>query len=264
MTVELRIALRYLFARKRQNAINIVSAVSAAGVCVVTAALIIVLSVMNGFSSLVEGMFSQFDPELKITAAHGKTFLLSEPFIQEVRAMPSVEVFCPCVQENALVQFADKQMAATLKGVTDDFRQLSRIDSIIIGGSFSVQEQLINPDGTVGRRFERCVVGSGLAEKLGVSAWNMSGLRFYAPKKGERINMVNPERSLNEEGAFMSGVFSVQQDKYDASFIVVSLDLARSLFDLKSDEVTAVELKLTEGDKTNLKTVSFSLMFSLK
>lgn len=244
MDVSLRIAWRYLFSKKKRNAINIVSAVSAAGVTVVTAAMIVVFSVMNGFGDLVSKMFSQFDPQLKITAAFGKTFSTNEPFIRQVKELPQIEIFSPSIEETALIECGDRQVPATIKGVTQHFNSLTHIDSVIIEGRFAVSEQIINPDGTSGRRFEKCVLGAGLADKLSASALNMNGVKFYAPKHGEKINILRPDLSLNQSGAFVSGIFSIQQDKYDASYALVSLELARELFQLQEDEVSCIEIKL--------------------
>ena len=241
MRVEWKIAWRYLFSKKSHNAINIVSGVSAAGVMVATAALICVLSVMNGFSSVVEQMFSQFDPELRIEAREGKFFRLDSPAMQTVREMEAVRIFSPTIEETALVQYEDHQVAAQLKGVSDQFQALTHIDSIIHDGFFSVY------DGA----FERCVLGRGLAARIGIDPHFVGGMKVYAPKRKGRVNLMRPDQSLNKASTFIAGTFAVDQVQYDDRLMIVSLQFARSLFDYSEDEATAVEIALT--DKANLK-----------
>ena len=241
MRVEWKIAWRYLFSKKSHNAINIVSGVSAAGVMVATAALICVLSVMNGFSSVVEQMFSQFDPELRIEAREGKFFRLDSPAMQTVREMEAVRIFSPTIEETALVQYEDHQVAAQLKGVSDQFQALTHIDSIIHDGFFSVY------DGA----FERCVLGRGLAARIGINPHFVGGMKVYAPKRKGRVNLMRPDQSLNKASTFIAGTFAVDQVQYDDRLMIVSLQFARSLFDYSEDEATAVEIALT--DKANLK-----------
>lgn len=228
------IAWRYLFSKKSHNAINIVSGISAAGVCVGAAALVCVLSVLNGFNSLVEQMFSAFDPDLKITAVEGKSFRTGTEVFGKIKNHPNVACFSETIEENALVRFTDKQVPATIKGVDSVFTQLTQIDSIITSGKFTVY------DGA----FERCVAGVGLAHKLGLNAFFIDPVKIYAPKRSGQISLLRPERSFNESSLFIAGLFSVQQIQYDDEYMLVSLGLARALFDYEPDQVTAVELKL--------------------
>lgn len=251
MNPSLRIAWRYLFARKSHNAINIVSGVSAAGVCVVTMALVCVLSVMNGFGSLVEQMFSAFDPELKITPATGKTFRTDTEAFRQLRTMDEVAVYSETVEETALIIYNDKQVPALLKGVDDNFEQLTAIDSIIVDGNFSVCDYFDDGSGAPPQRaFERAVFGQGLANNIGIGAHFVSGIKLYAPKRTGRVNMLRPDKSFNQAGVFISGVFAVNQTKYDDSYMLVSLPLARELFEYDETEATAVELSLQKGTNT--------------
>ncbi|HCS88252.1 MAG TPA: hypothetical protein DIW30_07655 [Bacteroidales bacterium] len=246
MSISLRIAWRYLFAKKRHNAINIISGISTAGVCVTSAALVCVLSVMNGFGSLVEQMFSAFDAELRIVPKAGKTFQTDTGDFARVKELPFVEVFGETIEETALVDFSQKQLPVQLKGVDDNFQQLTDIDSIITDGYFSVCDYYDDGINRT-RSFERCVLGRGLAAQLGANAHFVSGLKIYAPKRTGKINLLRPDKSLNRTGAFIAGVFSVNQTKYDDNVMIVSLPLARELFEYGEHEVSAVELKLTEG-----------------
>jgi ABC-type lipoprotein release transport system permease subunit len=232
-----RIARRYLFSKKSHNAINIISGISAAGVGVGAMALVCVLSVFNGFELLISDMFSSFDPDLKITLTHGKTFDDNSQELTNVRKLKSVAYFTEVVEENALLRFKNKQMPATIKGVSDDFEKMTRIDSIMYDGKF-----ILN-DGA----FERAVPGVGVASILGLGAHFIDPLYIYAPKRTSKINLLRPESSFNQMGTFVSGIFSVKQLQYDDHYVIVSIKLARDLFDYEKTKVTSIELKLAKG-----------------
>lgn len=237
MSVESKIAWRYLLSKKGHSAINIVSGVSAAAVAVVTAAMLCVMSVMNGFESLVENMFSEFDAELRITAAEGKYFSTTDPVIQALYTMECVETVSEQVIETALIQYREHRMPATLMGVDSAFQSLTHIDSILTDGQYSVY------DGA----FERTVMGRGLAIALGVNAHFVGGIHIYAPRRTQRVNMLRPDESFNEGTVFMAGTFAVNQLEYDDHVMLVSTELARSLFEYRVDEVTALGIK-TRGN----------------
>jgi len=237
LSFSFRIAKRYLFSKKSHNAINIISGISAAGVGVGAMALVCVLSVFNGFELLISDMFSSFDPDLKITLTQGKTFDVNSQEMNSVRKMKSVAYFTEIVEENALLRFKDKQMPATIKGVSDDFEKMTRIDSIMYDGKF-----ILN-DGA----FERAVPGVGVAAILGLGAHFIDPLYIYAPKRTSKINLLRPENSFNQMGTFVSGIFSVKQLQYDDHFVIVSIKLARELFDYEKTKVSSIELKLANS-----------------
>jgi len=243
LSFSLRIARRYLFSKKSHNAINVISGVSAAGVAIGTMALVVVLSVFNGFESLITNMFSSFDPDLKITMSQSKSFDINSIEFEKVRKLKSVAVFTEVIEENALLRYKEKQMPATVKGVSENFRQLTNIDSILLDGKFLLY------DGA----FENIIPGVGVATTLGVGANFIDPLYIYAPKRSSNINLIRPEKSFNQAATFVGGIFSVQQLQYDDHYILTSLALARELFEYKSTEVTAIELKLaanTDFDQT--------------
>lgn len=241
MQYQLHIAWRYLFAKKRTNAINIVSAVSAAGVCVITAALVCVLSVMNGFASLVEDMFSNFDPQLRITTTSGNVFSTDTEAFKQLREMQEISVFSETLEQTGLIEYNDKQVPALIKGVDSDFQKLTNIDSIMFSGKFCVF------DGA----FYNAVLGVGLANQLGIAVGFIKPLHIYTPRRTSKVNMLRPDKSFNKESAFLSGIFTVQQTKYDDSYILLSLPLVRRLYDYNDNQVTAIELSL--DSKTNIK-----------
>ena len=232
-----RIARRYLFSKKSHNAINIISGISATGVAIGTMALIVVLSVFNGFESIITDMFSAFDPDLKITLTEGKTFDINTTEFNTLRKMKSVAVFTEVVEENALLRFKEKQMPGTVKGVSESFKDLTQIDSILYDGDF-----ILN-DGA----FDYAVPGIGVASSLGLGAKFIDPLYIYAPKRTSKINLLRPESSFNQSGTFVSGIFMVQQLQYDDQYVLVSIDLARNLFEYGENTVSAIELKIANS-----------------
>ena len=241
MNLALYIAKRYLFSKKRHNAINIVSLISMCGVVVGSIALVSVLSVFNGFQSVIEDLFSNFDPQIKIVATSGKVF---EPdSIAHALNHEDIEHTCYVIEDNALLKFGEKQLPVTIKGVPEDYTKVTGIDSILVEGEFSTKEG----------SFNMAVGGVVLTNTLG------SGLRFvqpiwlYAPKRVGNINPMMVDKAFNREHAFLTGVYMVQQEKYDNNFLIVPLELTRKLYDYTS-EVTAVELKLTpDADEKTVK-----------
>jgi ABC-type lipoprotein release transport system permease subunit len=235
MKLSFRIAFRYLFAKKSHHAINIISAISAAGVVVGTMAIIAVLSVFNGFEHLIEHLFSAFDPEIKIEAVEGKSFNDQTAAWQQVRHLPGIAYFDEVVQDNAMLRYKERQMPATIKGVGNAFQKMTRIDSLMTDGSFVLW------DGA----FQNGVMGVGLASALGTVAKALDPVMIYVPKRTGQINLINPESSFNQAVVFVSGTFSVKQPEYDDHYFIVSLDLARRLFSYNDSTVTAVEMNLT-------------------
>ena len=229
-----RIARRYLFSKKSHNAINIVSAISATGVAIGTLALVVVMSVLNGFESVISDMFSAIDPDLRITLSEGKGFDISTDEFEQLRKMPEVAVFTEVVEENALLLFNKKQMPASIKGVSDNFIELNNIDSIIYDGEFVLF------DGA----FERAVPGIGVASNLGLGAHFIDPLEIYAPKRTSKINLLRPESSFNKAGTFVSGIFAVNQVEYDDEMVIVSIALARELFEYDDTMVSSIEMKI--------------------
>lgn len=240
MKTELKIAWRYLFSKKQFNAIHIITAISSAAVGVVTAAMICVLSVMNGFGVLVEQMFSQFDPDLRITAQTGKSFSISEEKRGELLDLPSVNLLSESITETALVYFEDKQMPVQLMGVDSCFAALTEIEQIITDGHYEVY------DGA----FDRAVLGQGLAWKLGIGARFVRGIEVYAPKREGKVNMLRPDVNFNRETCFISGTFAVNQQKYDENMMLVDINLTRRLLDYSANEVSAIQIGLVEGYST--------------
>lgn len=237
MRVELKIAWRYLFAKKQFNAIHIITAISSAAVGVVTAAMICVLSVMNGFGTMVEQMFSQFDPDLRITSQIGKSFSLNQEKKEQLLSLPCVDVLSECIQETALIEFNDKQMPVQLMGVDSAFARLTNIENTITDGYYEVY------DGA----FDRTVLGVGLAWKLGIGAHFVQGIQVYAPKRDGKVNMLRPDMNFNRETCFIAGTFAINQQKYDENLMLVDIDFTKRLLEYKENEITALLLSVPDG-----------------
>ena len=242
MNFSFYIAKRYLFSKKSHNAINVISGVSVCGVALATLALVCTLSVFNGFQDLVTTMFTAFDSELKITAVSGKVFDVQDNRIQSLKQMPEVEVFSESLEDNVMVQYKDRQAMAVIKGVEDNFRQLTAIDSILYGrGEMVLHDEVV----------AYAIPGIELVSILGTGVRFLDPLEIYAPKRGSKINVASPASSFNSDYLHSSGlVFAVNQQKYDASYILTSLKFARDLFQYDT-EVSSIELKLKEGANIN-------------
>ena len=242
MNLSFYIAKRYLFSKKSHNAINVISGVSVCGVALATLALVCTLSVFNGFQDLVATFFTAFDPELKITAASGKVFDAYDERIEKLRKLSEIEVFSESLEDNAMVQYNGKQAMVVIKGVEDNFNQLTAIDSILYGrGEMVLYDEIV----------DYAIPGVELTSILGTGIRFLDPLEVYAPKRGSQINVANPASSFNVSYLHSSGlVFAVNQQKYDASYIITSLKFARDLFQYDT-QVSSIELKLKEGVDTD-------------
>lgn len=207
-----------------------------------TLAMVCTLSVFNGFQDMVATFFTAFDPQIKITSVKGKVFDGSEPVFAEIRTMPEVAVYSESVEDNAMVQYKGRQAMAVIKGVEDNFDNLTPIDSILFG-----RGELILHDEVV----DYAIPGLQLLSTLGTGIRFLDPLEIYAPKRGSRINMSNPLSSFVSGQLFSSGLtFTVNQEKYDASYIITSISFARRLFQY-TNEVSAVNLRLTPDADEN-------------
>ncbi|MBR5350536.1 MAG: ABC transporter permease [Prevotella sp.] len=232
------IAKRYLFSKKSTNAINIISGISVVGVAVATMALVVTLSVFNGFHDLVATFFTSFDPQLKITPLEGKSAPADDPLLLKVKQLPQVDVATECVEDNALAIYKNKQAMVVVKGVEDNFTELTHITDILYGdGEYSLHAA----------NLEYGILGIRLAVALGTGARFQDYLKIYAPKREGQLDMAQPTEGFVEDSLLSPGVvFSVQQAKYDRSYIITSLGFARSLFD-KEGQLSSLEIRLKAG-----------------
>ena len=232
------IARRYLFSKKSTHAINVISGISMVGVAVATMALVVTLSVFNGFHDLVASFFTQMDPQLKVVPVKGKTALAADPILTKIRQLPEVEVATECLEEQALAVYHDRQMMVKVKGVDDNFAQLTHIREILEGdGEF----ELHAADMSYG------IPGLGVAYQLGLGYTYEQPLKIFAPRREGQLNMANPTDGFVVDELFSPGVvFCMKQGKYDKNYILTSIAFTRHLFDLEG-RLSSLELRLKPG-----------------
>ena len=232
------IARRYLFSKKSTHAINVISGISVVGVAVATMALVVTLSVFNGFHDLVASFFTQMDPQLKITPVKGKTAAVEDPILTEIRHLPEVEVATECLEEQALAVYGDRQQMVMVKGVEDNFNQLTHIQEILEGdGDF----ELHAADLSYG------IPGLGVAYQLGLGYTYEHPLKIFAPRREGQLNMANPTEGFVVDDLYSPGVvFCMKQGKYDKNYILTSIAFTRHLFDLDG-RLSSLELRLKPG-----------------
>ena len=236
------IARRYLFAKKSHNVINIISAISVAGIMLASFALICTLSVFNGFHELVESLFKDFDPELKVVPAHGKFFSTDDERINRTLALPFIDISSFTIEEQALIGYKSKQQIVMIKGVEDSYHELVGIENVLKGdGIYMLEDEICNYG----------IMGLGLMRKMDCGMKPVAPLKLYVPKKEGQVSIANPASSFNQADVYSPGVvFMVEQEKYDDNYVLISLALARKLTG-RDNEASALELKISQG--TSLK-----------
>ena len=232
------VARRYLFSKKSTHAINIISAISVVGVAVATMALVVTLSVFNGFHDLVASFFTTFDPQLKIVPVKGKTVAADDPLLAKVKVLPEVEVSMESVEDQALAVYQGRQAMVNIKGVESNFEQLTHIDEILLGdGRFELRAA----DMFYG------IPGVRLAEQLGMGYTYEDPIKIYAPRREGQLNMANPLDGLVEDELYSPGVlFNVKQARYDKNYILTDIAFARRVFE-QQGMISALELRLKPG-----------------
>lgn len=236
----LYVARRYLFSRKSHHTINIISGISACGVAIATMAMVVTLSVFNGFRDYVASFFTAFDPELKVVLREGKTISADDPSLAALRQYEGIDVYTEVLEDQALIVGNDRQWVVIIKGVDDNFNRQASLDDILYGdGEFILHADVL----------EYGVMGIRLAQQLGLGARYDGALPIYAPRRGEQVNLANPMQSFVSEELYSPGVvFAVNQSRYDSQYILTSVAFARRLFDAQG-LVSSVELRLKPGVK---------------
>lgn len=235
MNLPFYIAWRYLKSKKSHNVINIISGISVAGVTIGTMALIVVLSVFNGFESLVVSLFNTFDPPLKVTPVTGKTFTSTAYPWGQIKAIEGVKAQTGVIEEKALLKYGTNQFLATLKGVDSSYVTWTSLDSMIVEGSL-----MLDYNGQ-----PLAIPGQGIAYYLGINLNNFDALiEVYAPSRSAQSN-INPENAFQRFDIRPAGVFSIQQD-FDTKYMIVPLSFTRELFDYP-DELTSIEIAVNQG-----------------
>ncbi len=234
MKLAFYIARRYLISKKSVHVINLISALSVTGVAVGTMALIVVLSAFNGIDLFIRDMLSSFDPDLKITAAEGKSFRADDAVFDQVTRLDGIADWTKVVEENALLQYGDRQKYAVVKGVENHYVSFSGLDSVLVDGKFLLENG--------SQQF--AVIGQGVAVDLSVGLSFVDPIYVYFPKK-EQQSVLNLENAFNRGHLFPAGVFSVQQE-IDSKYILVPIGFARQIFQM-DDKITSLELKVAPG-----------------
>ena len=232
------VARRYLFSKKSTHAINVISGISAVGVSVATMALVVTLSVFNGFHDLVASLFTNIDPQIKVTPVKGKSAPADDPILTKIRQLPQVEVATETVQDIALATYNGRQAMVVVKGVQDNFDSLTHIKDILMGnGTYELHAADLNYG----------ILGIRLAETLQTGYSYKNPLKLYAPKREGQLNMANPEDGFVEDELYSPGVlFMVKQAKYDKNHLITSIAFARNLFG-QQGMISSLEMRLKPG-----------------
>lgn len=239
MNLSLYIAKRYLFSKKSHQVINIISGVAIAGIALATAAMVCTLSVFNGFQGVVADQFTAFDPDIKVTAAQGKSFFTDSPEVEAASNAEGVAVVSFSVEDKALVEYGGKQVMVTLKGVDDNFSQLTDIERVLHGnGEFVLQDSLNS----------YAVLGGKIINELNCGIFFTTPLEVYAPNRGGKINLTMPARNFKKGVLLSSGLaFIVNQPEYDGGYILTSNEFTRKMFRRKPNEATSMEIRVAPG-----------------
>ena len=233
------IARRYVFSKKSTNAINVISAISVVGVAVGTMALVIVLSVFNGFHDLVASFFTNFDPQIELVPTQGKTAPADDPVLDQVRKMPEVSVHTDVLEDQGLAVYGDRQQMVTVMGVDDNFTQLTNISDILYGdGEFTLQAA----------NLFYAIPGIRLAQDMGLGARFEGYLKLYAPvRRGQITELADPSEGFVVDSLISPGVvFAVNQAKYDRDRVICSIGFARRLFD-QDGMLSSLQIRLKPG-----------------
>ena len=232
------IARRYLFSKKSTHVINIISGISVVGVAVATMALVVTLSVFNGFHDLVASLLTSFDPQIEIVPTKGKTAPADDPILTKIRNLPQIDVATESVEDQAMAIYKGRQAMIKVKGVEDNFSELSHINDILYGdGEFSLHAA----------NLQFGVVGIRLADNLGMTADWDGQLKIYAPKREGQLDLMNPTEGFVEDSVISPGVvFSVKQARYDRDYVLTSIAFARNLFG-QQGMLSQLEIRLKPG-----------------
>lgn len=238
MNHEIFIARRYLHSKKSTNVINVISFISVVGIVVATMALVVVLSVFNGFHDMVASFFTQFDPQIEVVPAKGKYAPADDPVLTEIRNMPEVKVATESVEDQALAILNGHQAMVMIKGVDDNFTELSHITDIVYGeGAYELHAADL----------QYGVIGIRLTQTFGIGARWDGYMNIYAPRREGQLDLSNPMDGFVVDSLLSPGVvFCVQQSKYDKNYIITSNVFARNLFGCDG-ELTSLEIRLKPG-----------------
>ena len=236
MGIVLKIALRYLKAKKSHSAVNIISIISVCGVVLATAALVCVLSVFNGFAGLMSDKLAKLDPQISVTANVGKAINNADSLLNIIGKIDGIAFAMPTISDQALAIYDKRQMPVTIKGVPDDYNRLSGIDDVIRYGSYAITDSI--------NRY--AILSIGVASNLQSSEGFFDYLKLYAPKRKGKVNLSNPMGAFRTDSLYISAIYQSDQNTYDRDIIYVPIEITRHLFDYPT-EATSIEIKLAEN-----------------
>lgn len=230
MNLSFFIAKRYLISKKSNNAINVISWISIIAIAITTAALVIILSAMNGLTSVVADLYHAIEPDLKITAVHSKYMSNLDELTTKIHSVKGINGISYSIEENALVKLDDKQTVVTVKGVDANFKNLTHFDTVVVEGVYRFEYN--------GQYYG--VFGKGIANKLGVNVHDfISPVSIYAPRRG-KVESIDPEDAFNKLSISPGGVFTLNDD-FDYKYLLIDLKAAQQLFDCDKS-VSIIEL----------------------
>ena len=244
MNYKLFIAIRYLFSKKRHNTINLITWISMMGVAIGSMALIVVLSVMNGFENLVQNSFSAFDPSLKILPRQGKAFSTQDPLIQEAKALKTYTAWCEIIEQDGLIAFKEQQTPAKIKGVDYNYGSIINSETIMWDGTMEFENSFDNQN--------LAAIGIGMAERINSGVDLLQPLTLYAPKN-RKVNLSRPDANFTQTTFYNNGIFCVMQPKYDDNLVVMPIDIVRNAYQLADDYVTSIEIKCSDEKVKTIK-----------
>ncbi len=233
MRLPIYVARRYFLSKDNTNAINIMSIVSMVGMAIGTMALIVVLSVFNGFESLVVSLYGSFYPDISIIPKKGKVFTPDSQRLEKAVDLRGVAHYSKTIEQKALLKHKDQQYIGTIKGVDENYQHINEVSQYLIRGKYQLKKG--NKNFTV--------LGSGVETRLGVNIDNtFQPIHVYLPKRKKTASFM-PQQAFNQESIFASGVFSIQQE-FDLKYAIVPLSFALDLLNYKN-KVSAIEIALT-------------------
>ncbi len=241
----LRIALRYLFSKKSHNAVNLLSYISVAGVAIATAAMVIVLSVFNGFSDLAAGKLSLLDPNFLVVPSQGKVVNGVDSLAGLIEKIPGVEMVAPVVKEKALAVTYEGQMPVTMMGIEPESLEWTGMESIIIDGFCHLGE--VDDPTVAAYGANTTLLSVGVAAETGLRGGLKESLSLYVPRRTGRINPANPLTAFKGDTLAIAGVYRVEQAEYDSEMVIVPVDVARRLLEYDENQATALQV-FTEQD----------------
>ena len=239
MNLSFFIAKRYLISKKSNNAINVISWISIIAISLTTAALVIVLSAMNGLTGIVANLYNAIEPDLKVTSLNSKYIVNRTQIEKKIKSISEINSLSYSLEENALIKLDDKQAVITIKGVDENFKNLTHFDTVIREGvyRFEYNNQYYG------------VFGRGIANKLGININDfISPISIYAPKRG-KFEGINPDDAFTKINVSPAGIFSLNDD-FDYKYVLIDLKAAQSLFDC-NDEISMIEINVSDKSKIN-------------